>query len=31
MSEVYKLSKFDYPLTEEHIALYPPKERSDSR
>lgn len=31
MSEVYKLSKFDYPLTEEHVALYPPKERSDSK
>lgn len=31
MSEVYKLSKFDYPLTEEYVALYPPKERSESK
>ncbi|MBL7789758.1 MAG: tRNA preQ1(34) S-adenosylmethionine ribosyltransferase-isomerase QueA [Chitinophagales bacterium] len=31
MSEVYKLSKFDYPLTEDHVALYPPKERGNCK
>lgn len=31
MSEVYKLSKFEFPLTEELVAKYPPKERGDSR
>lgn len=31
MSEVYKLSKFEFPLTEEYVAKFPPKERGDSR
>lgn len=31
MSEVYKLNKFDYPLTEDHVALYPSTERGDAK
>lgn len=31
MSEVYKLSKFEFPLTEESVPLYPPDERGDSK
>lgn len=31
MSEVYKLSKFEFPITEEFVPLYPPKERGLSK
>lgn len=31
MSEVYKLNKFEYPLTEEFVALYPSAERGESK
>jgi S-adenosylmethionine:tRNA ribosyltransferase-isomerase len=31
MSEVYKLNKFEFDLTEDLVAKYPPKERGDSR
>lgn len=31
MSEVYKLSKFEFPITEEYVPLYPPAERGMSK
>jgi S-adenosylmethionine:tRNA ribosyltransferase-isomerase len=31
MSEVYKLSKFEFPITEDFVPLMPPAERGLSR